>query len=329
VPRSRRRTVLFASLIALVGLLAVEGLCRFAEGATDSLVGPYEKGGADGGIGFGPGGRLDHEGVVTVFNDGAYVGPLRPRRPAEGARRVVVLGDSFTFGWAIGPEHAWPAGVDAALPTVEVLNFAVPGQNTWLQLEHYRRTARHWNADLVLLGWYVNDALVDRRSPNVHRLCPLPAPGLSRPLARAMEYSATARVLYDLANIADHGGPLPSWDSETLVREEAFGFACSMRWLEELKGLVEADGARFAVVGMPHLDGLDGEQDPEEAAQARLAEALARRGLDHIPLYPALAGRSSSAMQTHDLHPSVAAHRVMTEALVPEVRSRLADTLGP
>lgn len=327
VLRRPRRKLFYALLVLSVSVAVVEAFCRFAEGQTDSLMGPYERGGADGGIGFAPGGHLDHEGIQTVFNEGAYVGPMRAIKSPDGVRRVVVLGDSFTFGWAIGPEHAWPALVDEALPNVEVLNFAVPGQNTWLELAHYRETARHWNADLVVVGWYVNDALVDRRSPNVHRLCPLPAPGLSRVVANAMEGIAAVRILYDLTNILDHGGPLPAWDAETLVNEDQFGFACSMHWLQEMKREVEVDGARFVVVQMPHLDGLQAEQDPEEAAQQRLTDALAARGVDQIPLYSTVAGKDPEAMQTPDLHPSAAAHRIFASTLSAAISERLGVDL--
>jgi lysophospholipase L1-like esterase len=326
--RSRRRVAVFVIAIGVSAFAAAEALCRFAEGTTDAFVGPYESGGTDGEIGFAAGGRLDH-GVVTTFNAGAYVGPLKPRTPAPGMTRVLVLGDSFTFGWAIGPELAWPALLDDALGSdVEVLNFAVPGQNTWLELEHYRRNARAWNADLVLLGWFANDAAIDRRSPNVHRLCPLPA-GASRPWATAMEHLAVARVLSDLWNIADHGGPLPSWDSESVIHEDVFGFACSMHWLLELKGEVEADGARFAVVQMPQLDGLQSQQDPEQEAQERLAAALERRGIDRFELYDALSGNPPDRMQADDFHPSAEANRLIAASLAPRVAMLLADTLGP
>jgi hypothetical protein len=83
MPRSRRRVALFTGLIAGAGLIAAEALCLFAEARTDSLVGPYERGGASGEIGFSPGGTLAHEGVSTTFNDGAYVGPLRAREPPQ------------------------------------------------------------------------------------------------------------------------------------------------------------------------------------------------------------------------------------------------------
>ncbi len=326
--RSRRRVLIYSLVVVVAGLAAAEAVCRVAEETSRVLVGPFEKGGADGGIGFGPGGRLDHDGAVTVFNEGAYVGELRPAERRPGVPRVVVLGDSFTFGWGIGHEHAWPALVDAALPDVEVLNFAVPGQNTWLELEHYRRTARGWRPDVVLVGWYLNDALIDRRSPNVLRLCPLASPR-ERLRGRLEEHSALVRVLIDLANIRRHGGPLPPWDSEGLMRAEALGFRCSMHWLEELKAEVEADGARLVVVQTPHLDGVGTPADPERSVQRFLGAELSSRGLERFSLYPAVARQSPDAMRIDGLHPSVEAHRRFADRLVPKVAALAADTLSP
>lgn len=62
--------------------------------------------------------------------------------PAEGARRLVAIGDSVTFGWGVADDESWPAQLERELGArghrVEVLNAGVPAQRletmrAWLE----------------------------------------------------------------------------------------------------------------------------------------------------------------------------------------------------
>src|SRR5262249_28777760 len=79
---------------------------------------------------FDPGGRVQRE-VVAHINDLGFRGrPVETRKPA-GAVRIVVVGDSQTFGTGVADEDCWPAVLEGELAprlggsALEVMNCAV------------------------------------------------------------------------------------------------------------------------------------------------------------------------------------------------------------
>jgi hypothetical protein len=66
-------------------------------------------------------------GKTYSVNGRGYRGrALGPRRPADGSRRVIVLGDSIAFGAGVGDEETFARRLDA-VSSVEVANLAVSG----------------------------------------------------------------------------------------------------------------------------------------------------------------------------------------------------------
>ena len=84
--------------------------------------------------------------------------------------RILVLGDSVTFGHGSVYEHTYPYLVEQQLkawrPDVDwqVWNAAVPGYNTSQELDHLKEIGPQFSPDLVVVGFYEND-LVDNRPP--------------------------------------------------------------------------------------------------------------------------------------------------------------------
>lgn len=77
--------------------------------------------------------------------------------------RIVVLGDSFTFGYRVTGEETYPSVLEARLnqgydeKQFDVLNMGVSGYNTQdeaLVLEH---KGLAWKPDLIILGYVLND----------------------------------------------------------------------------------------------------------------------------------------------------------------------------
>lgn len=82
-------------------------------------------------------------------------------RKAPGVRRVVCLGDSTTLGWNIRPEEAYPQVLQDRLSAwgraAEVFNIALGGWSPHQELIAYRRLARKYRPDQVLIGICLND----------------------------------------------------------------------------------------------------------------------------------------------------------------------------
>jgi hypothetical protein len=108
-----------------------------------------------------------HERVVRITTNAFGLrGPAMPDGRTPGVRRVLALGDSFTFGTAVEAGEAWPARLESRLNRGrsvgrwQVVNAGIPGHGTGQQLLLYRMLEERLRPDVVVLGLtVVNDVL--------------------------------------------------------------------------------------------------------------------------------------------------------------------------
>lgn len=96
----------------------------------------------------------------TFDEHGARTGPAplaEERMP--GLRRLVCLGDSFTFGAEVSDEQAWPYLLDAEREDLEVANLGQGGHGLDQSLLRWRRDGAPLEPDEVWLGWLPSAAL--------------------------------------------------------------------------------------------------------------------------------------------------------------------------
>ncbi len=81
-----------------------------------------------------------------------------PKPP--GRRRILLAGDSFTFGFGVSDEERFGERLQAALGDgVEVVNQGVPGTGTDQQLLLFEAEGRRFEPDLVILGYLTEHIL--------------------------------------------------------------------------------------------------------------------------------------------------------------------------
>ena len=86
-------------------------------------------------------------------------------KPA-GVYRILVLGDSITFGWGVPFEQTYcqvlekRLNADPPLPgkRFEVINTGVGNLNTSMEVTWFTTEGYRLQPDMVLLGWFINDA---------------------------------------------------------------------------------------------------------------------------------------------------------------------------
>lgn len=113
-----------------------------------------------------PGARGMHRGVPLSINASGYRdAPLLEK--AANEKRVVVLGDSNSFGWAVEMEENWTERLEEALNRIApdgeralVINTAVPGYNARMETALYFQDQDQLQADLVLLQYCNNDTVL-------------------------------------------------------------------------------------------------------------------------------------------------------------------------
>ena len=109
----------------------------------------------------GPLGGWEFESEV-VLNARGFRDAEVPATKPPATHRVVVLGDSITWGLGVDRGERYPDLLAARLASrglaVEVVNLGVTGYGTDQEYLLFRREGRRYCADLVLLGAYENDA---------------------------------------------------------------------------------------------------------------------------------------------------------------------------
>ncbi|MGH0030603.1 MAG: SGNH/GDSL hydrolase family protein [Myxococcota bacterium] len=88
---------------------------------------------------------------------------IGPKAPGE--RRLLFLGDSFTFGLGVEAEEAFPRRVEALLgagpPPLRVVNAGVPGYGTRHALAWWQRIDDAVDADALLLAFFLGNDFYD------------------------------------------------------------------------------------------------------------------------------------------------------------------------
>ncbi|MEA2604446.1 MAG: hypothetical protein QOF89_5438 [Acidobacteriota bacterium] len=258
---------------------------------------------------------------------GPEIGPRRP-----GVRRVLVLGDSFTFGTGVEEEEAFPARLAAELTRAgipaEGINagmgaYGVPDEVAWF--ENY---GRQLHPDLILLGIFTGNDLQDaapdhppiyvvhgdivdeaerHRSSTGHWLFQhsqlfallkysLPNP-VDRALRRALHLPEPGAIRYLREEMA-------LYDPRSRPAAEASGGAASEAAIRHLLDLTRADHTRVAALLLPSALQADDRVWNRTLHQLHLAPTQVDRMLPNEIFSAALARCGVPAL---DLTPDLAA----------------------
>lgn len=101
--------------------------------------------------------------VAFSVNQEGLRGPWYDGPKPPDVLRVLCLGDSFTFGWGVEDDQAYPWQLQVLLDArlgpgrSQVANFGSPIFNTVAERAIYAKLARGKQWDVMFLGWYAND----------------------------------------------------------------------------------------------------------------------------------------------------------------------------
>jgi HEAT repeat protein/lysophospholipase L1-like esterase len=226
------------------------------------------------------------------------------KRP--GSWRVACLGDSVTLGWGIRPQQAWPQVLEelgaASGHDLEVMNVALGGWSTRQELLAWRRIARRYRPDQVLLGICLND--VAEMQNNLSRP--------SRLLAELHRRSALVRRVVR-AREREIGAVEELFTAAEAPRVRS-GYERMFADLRTLRDEVRADGARFAVLVFPFRFQL-APGAPPPLAQRTIADFCRREGIAFLDLLPAITPLGEQAFHDYDHFNPAGARAVAQQVL--------------
>ena len=235
-------------------------------------------------------------------------------------KRVLVVGDSYTWGYAVAEEEAFPQTAERLLaargrPEVDVINGGVPDYNSRQQRQLLERLLPVYRPDAVFLGYLVNDA-----EPST--AMPVPPEETYR-----HAHSWFLAELQETANRRLFRRRVFDSKKETVGGSYLDGFAeDSMKWrdskqaIREMRDLCAAAGIPFTVLILP-----DFTQTFDDAYHWRpIHDAVAAWGSElGIPVFdlliPFRGEDHVSLLVPWDGHPNAEGHRRIAEFLIARI----------
>ena len=205
-----------------------------------------------------------------------------------GLNRIVVLGDSFTFGEDVGDDEAWPRRLEELMPGTEVLNLGVHGYGHDQMLLYLREEGLKYHPDVVVVGFLPDDmernvvAFRDYAKPRfvlqggrlALRNVPVPSPDdvLAREPYRPKLLDLLSMLRGDLRR--------RSGREQEAMRE------ITLPLLDEMNAAITAAGARAAFAYLPVYGEID-KADPGMTGRERFFFSYWRqRGIQSMYLRP-------------------------------------------
>ncbi|MCH2171026.1 SGNH/GDSL hydrolase family protein [Myxococcota bacterium] len=263
-------------------------------------------------------------------------GPQIPPQRPDGEFRVLLLGDSFTFGLGERNDDNVFARIverslnsDYELPnggSVRVLNGGIPGSLTdkWLKL--WKRIGEEFDPDLVLLVFFLRDGT---RTASIPEFFGVIEEEITRRNRDSLLYanSFIYRRIRDNLDRQDVGRRYTRRFQESYfgTEEQTEEWREAQRNLLEIRDLARASGAEVGFVVFPVLVELT-----EHYPFAKICELLEDFAVENdLPvknLLPDYLGMDAPDLwvSTYDQHPNAAGHDVAAKSLTPFI----ADLLG-
>lgn len=339
-PRIANFTLLIASV--LVALVGAEWVLRARVGPPVHWRYPQEAYRCDPEVGFWlqPGQHaFTHDKRVQINSVGIRDAEFATRQSA-GTQRVLAVGDSQTFGNGLELRDTWPKQLERELRQRErtahweVLNAGLPGSDSWQHERILKRLLDTYEADVVVLGFYVND--VSRRPGDASSLCSAVRPeSWSRRVGYFLKRSAIFTALWNarrpiraaLRGDAGTDRELRILSGETDPAIET-GWREVERALAAMKASAEAEGAQLLVLVMPRSDQVAGHIAglAYNRRIAAIAGSLEVPVVDVLePLRRAFADQGNQLFIPWDGHNSAAANQVIGRTLADFLLQRSPD----
>ena len=232
-----------------------------------------------------------------------------------GKSTVLVLGDSFTFGWGVDhPEDRYSNALAELLgPDYAVINIGVPGSATREQIDVLRSYPLK-TPDIIIWQYYLNDiddaalSIGDQWWPEVPDNVP-----------RWVEESYLANFVYwwltpSFKTVETNDG-LTYWEWAYRAYDNSGIWAIHEQEIRDMLAYIESTNARLIMILFPNL------QDPVKsiAYLDRVAQAVREQGYtsEILPLYEDVAyiGTEAIIVSERDAHPNAFFHRYLGQRI--------------
>jgi hypothetical protein len=265
------------------------------------------------------------------INEGGYRDLEHTHEKPPGVRRVVFVGDSFTYGAGILLEDTYALRAGRALSASrgepwEAVVLAVPGLDTGQEASIVEREAFTYAPDLLVLGYVLNDA-EEADAAERRRAFDWTAREEAKRNPPFWRRSALLSLVADRLH-AERENRERIENHLALYREGSSAFAAVKKSLQAMGARARAASVPFVVVIFPLFANPLDSRYPFAAIHDQVGEAARAAGatvVDTLPYYRDLDWHLLTVEGAADEHPNELAHRIAAQALL----AGLEGVLGP
>jgi lysophospholipase L1-like esterase len=283
---------------------------------------------------------LDARGCVPVRINSVGVRDRDEITAAKppGQKRILCLGDSFTFGWGVHVEKVWDKADRAGSKTFRKLAFHQLRRCGWsLHDEYWARLRDHFyqlGPDVVLVSICLNDVALIPDTIALHR-APLRPSLFGLDLRKASVILDRALGAYDRTNIVsldpgvDYGRKLLAqtnldpvalaiYKSKSQVPDAVWPAGAPQEALRQLKAWCHARGIQLRVVLWPLMQGFGaGDTYPFQTLHDVVRDFCSKEEIPMHDLLPCFSGRDPQQFWVDpcDEHPNEKANALVAPAI--------------
>ena len=226
----------------------------------------------------------------------------------KDAVRILMLGDSVTFGWGVSADATMSAVMERELSefegrSIDVINAGVGNYNTAMEVEYFLHRGQAFNPNIVVLNYFINDAE--------------PTPTYNDPSWLARNSYAYAIIGGAWDGLSRRALGASDWREyyAGLYADDAPGWRVTRDSIAKLAEYCREHDIRLIISHIPELR----ELAPYPFAQvtAKLEMIAESHGIEFVDLMSALEGRDPRALWVTepDPHPNAIAHSEMGKYL--------------
>jgi hypothetical protein len=239
-----------------------------------------------------------------------------------GVTRIVVLGDSFTFGEEVGDDETYARALQSLVPNSEVLNLGIHGYGHDQMLLYLREEGVRYHPDIVLLGFMPDDMernILSFRDYAKPRFAvrdghlELATPPVPRPEETLAAETWRSRFL-DLVSMARSRYEWRSGRTSARTKELTAAI------LDEMKATIERAGARAAFAYLPVYGEIPRTEEGLTARERAFFAYCKDRGIAGLYIQPAFRakGKEGAKFKTTG-HWGPLEHQTAAEGLKSEL----------
>jgi len=270
-------------------------------------------------------------GVEYLINSEGLRGADFPAQKPEGEERILIIGDSVSFGFGVTEGKSFPALLRELLrehmpdANLRLINGGVNGYSTREELKFLKGKGIGYDPDMVIICFALNDASIYARQYQLNSFLELQEFKKRRDkLGRVRRVFERLRLVGLISKMVDRLRPgsvsmeelriqryLLHKDIMHLESEEALeGWAIAMAELEEMTSFLDDQEVETLITIVPTRFQLEETPTPDEP-QRRLEEFCEQRGVLFLDVLPAILEGGGKRLYLDESHLSAEGNEIM------------------